>query len=314
MITIEEHRSRERLRELQSLNLDQKIDHALGTLEAFLNAAPDPAISFSGGKDSTVLLHLIRNVLRKDIPAVFVNTGNEYPEIIKFVRSFKNVTILRPRYNLKQIIAKYGFPLISKSYAKMIYELKKGTKCNHVYLMERLPDGTRNKWFLPERFRYLAREEFSCSDKCCNFLKKQPMQKINSITGEMAGESALRKSAWVHSGCNNFAGKHAISKPLSIWTSNDVREYARAYNVRLCPIYDDPRVDRTGCMFCGFGAHLEKYSRFERLKETYPKLYRYFLSLENNGVTYERALNRAGIILPHQPGYQTTIYSKSVQS
>lgn len=65
--------------------------------------------------------------------------------------------------------------------------------------------------------------------------------------------------------------------------------------------------ERTGCMFCGFGAHLEKFSRFEYLMENYPKMYRWFLGLENNGVTYEQALNKCGVILPHQGGFQRSL-------
>jgi hypothetical protein len=63
-------------------------------------------------------------------------------------------------------------------------------------------------------------------------------------------------------------------------------------------------------MVCGFGAHLESFSRFEILKERRPKLYDYFMKIENNGVTYKEALNRCGIILPGQRGYQTNIFAK----
>lgn len=75
------------LRERQSWNLEQKIDHALGTIEAFVNrmgGLDKVYVSFSGGKDSTVLFHLARR-LYPDILGVFSNTGNEYPEIIQFV-------------------------------------------------------------------------------------------------------------------------------------------------------------------------------------------------------------------------------------
>ena len=86
-----------------------------------------------------------------------------------------------------------------------------------------------------------------------------------------------------------------------------MRDYIRMFNVAVCPIYSDYRIERTGCMFCGFGAHLEKFSRFEYLMENYPKMYRWFLGLENNGVTYEQALNKCGVILPHQGGFQRSL-------
>lgn len=77
------------LRERQSWTLEQKIDHALGTIEAFINrmGGKDKVyVSFSAGKDSTVLYHLAR-ILYPDILAVFCNTGNEYPDIVRFVNS-----------------------------------------------------------------------------------------------------------------------------------------------------------------------------------------------------------------------------------
>lgn len=51
----------------------------------------DVYLSFSGGKDSTVLKHIIDN-MGLGIPSVFVNTGLEYPEIQKFAMSQPNVT------------------------------------------------------------------------------------------------------------------------------------------------------------------------------------------------------------------------------
>lgn len=76
------------LKERQAWTLAQKVDHALATIDVFISrmgGIDKVYCSFSGGKDSTVLLHLCR-VLYPDILAVFCSTGNEYPEIIQFVR------------------------------------------------------------------------------------------------------------------------------------------------------------------------------------------------------------------------------------
>lgn len=77
-------------------------------------------MSFSGGKDSTVLLHIARQ-LYPSIPAVFSNTGLEYPEIQKFVKSFDNVDIITPSMNFGQVITTYGYPIIGKEVAEAIY-------------------------------------------------------------------------------------------------------------------------------------------------------------------------------------------------
>ena len=78
------------------------------------------AVSFSGGKDSTVLLHLVRSVY-PDAKAVFSNTGLEYPEIQKHVRSIENVDIVTPEMRFDQVISTYGYPLIGKEVAEAIY-------------------------------------------------------------------------------------------------------------------------------------------------------------------------------------------------
>ena len=297
-------------KELQAGNINQKIDHAIEVIERFCAEVDNPVVSFSGGKDSTVLMHLVRNVMKSDIPAVFVNTGNEYPEIIKFAtKKFGNTTVIRPKTHLKKVVEKYGFPLISKEYSKMIYELRKGSKHSSRYLTGVQLDGKKTSFVLPKKYHFLIDAPFWCSDKCCEYLKKQPTRKYNCITGELGSESQLREKAWLRVGCNAF-GKIKKSKPLSIWTECDIWKYKKLFNIEFCEIYDDYRVDRTGCMFCGFGVTFEKISRFEIVKERYPKIYDYFLKIENSGVTYRDALHAIGVILPDDKGYQRNIFSK----
>lgn len=119
----------------------------------------------------------------------------------------------------------------------------------------------------------------------------------------MACESRLRYTNWLKHGCNAFEAKESLSKPLSFWTEQDILHYIKKYNVPYCPIYGEIVVDseidgqlcltniteqdklkttglnRTGCIFCMFGCHLEKSpNRFQRLKETHPKQYDYCIN------------------------------------
>jgi len=303
------NRTIQQLREMQAWTLYQKIDHSIGAIEKFCRDVDNPVISFSGGKDSTVLMHLVRSVMKKDIPAVFVNTGNEYLEIIKFAtKKFSNTGVIRPKTHLRKIIEKYGFPLISKEYSKMIYELRRGSKHASRYITGFQSEGKPTSFTLPKKYHFLIDAQFSCSHKCCDFLKKSPVAKLNSITGEMSVESFLREKSWLRTGCNSF-GIYSKSKPLSIWTERDIWEYKRLFDIDFCELYDDPRIVRTGCMFCGFGATFEHLSRFEVLKERHPKVYDYFLKIENSGITYCQALNAVGVILPDDTGYQHNIFS-----
>lgn len=161
--------------------------------------------NISGGKDSTVLMHIARNhwMCEYDIKGVFVDTGLEYPEIRQFVKTFDNVEIIRPKMSFVEVIKKNGFDL-------------------------NIPKST----------------------------------------------------------------------PMAFWTEQDVLEYIYKNNLPIAEPYGEvietecqytfdgeqckyatTGCDRTGCMFCAFGAHLEKgKTRFQRLKETHPKQYNYCLN------------------------------------
>jgi 3'-phosphoadenosine 5'-phosphosulfate sulfotransferase (PAPS reductase)/FAD synthetase len=111
----------ERLAELQALPLDRKIQISQARIiEWYQKHDGKVIVSFSGGKDSTALLHLVRT-LYPDVPAVFSNTGLEYPEIQRFVRSFPNVAIVTPKMRFDEVISTYGYPLIGKEVAEAIY-------------------------------------------------------------------------------------------------------------------------------------------------------------------------------------------------
>lgn len=110
-----------RLKELQALPLERKIQITqTRIIEWYQHYNGQVCVSFSGGKDSTVLLHIARQIY-PNIPAVFSNTGLEYPEIQRFVKSFDNVDIVTPSMRFDDVITTYGYPLIGKEVAEAIY-------------------------------------------------------------------------------------------------------------------------------------------------------------------------------------------------
>lgn len=114
---------------MQSLPIERKIEMTAERIDAwYQHYDGNVAVSFSGGKDSRVLLDIARNHWRgyKDIKAVYVDTGLEYPEIRQFVKTFDNVEIIRPKMRFDEVIKKYGYPIISKEVSMILYYARSG--------------------------------------------------------------------------------------------------------------------------------------------------------------------------------------------
>lgn len=296
------------LKLLQQLPLEIKIEKTKQRIiEWYEHYQGNVYISFSGGKDSTVLIHLAREIY-KDIEAVFVDTGLEYNQIRDFVKTFDNVTWLNPKMRFDDVISKYGYPIISKEQSQYIsqYRLAKSQKTKDTRLCG-------NKWGrgkISETHKYLIYAPFLISDMCCNVMKKTPIKIFEKqsgkipIIGTMAEESEQRKSNWLENGCNAFNTKRPISKPLSFWTEQDILQYLLIKKIKYCEVYGDIVQDdtgklkttgqqRTGCVFCGYGAHLEKSpNRYEKLKEIDFKKWDYCMrNVEDNGLGFGKVLD-----------------------
>ena len=114
-------RSIEELHMLQALPLRVKVEKTKQRIKEWVDYYGEDGVyvSFSGGKDSTVLLTIVREMYPK-IPAVFCDTGLEYPEIREFVKGFENVVWLKPKMTFRNVIEKYGYPMISKEVAECV--------------------------------------------------------------------------------------------------------------------------------------------------------------------------------------------------
>ena len=93
------------LHQMQSLPLAAKIRMSEYRIREWVEhyGRDGVYIGYSGGKDSTVLLHLARQ-LYPSLPAVYVDTGLEYPEIRDFVKATPNVVWLRPEMPFTKVI------------------------------------------------------------------------------------------------------------------------------------------------------------------------------------------------------------------
>ena len=316
------------LKQMQSLPLEAKIIMTEQRIRQWFDYWDGMVyVSFSGGKDSTVLKHLVENTPGVcGVPSVFVNTGLEYPEIQKFAMSQPNVITVRPEMRFDEVLKNYGYPVASKEVAGYIREAKH-SKSEKLRTMrtQRLkgeylrPDGKLSEYNCP-KWGFLLEAPFEVSDKCCAVMKKKPLGKYaketgrKGIVGTMAAESRFRRQSWFRYGCNMFdSPTNKLSRPLSFWTNQDILHYIKKYDIPYCSVYGDIRVkqkvdndrvfegqmnlidylgcyeeedqlettgcDRTGCIFCMFGCHLEKEpNRFQRLKETHPRQYNYCIN------------------------------------
>lgn len=256
----------EAARKLQALDLEDKF---LTTIEKIgqweIATRGNWYVSFSGGKDSTVLAYIAAKYLASyrtpphPLHLLFCDTGLEYPEIRKFAMSFPDflqkrfptVTIdfqrRRPRQHFFDVIRSRGYPIISKEVAKRVAEYRAGyktailefngeRKSNNEYL---------NSLYNKEKWKFLTTATFLISAKCCDITKKEPahtFEKGNNkfcMVGTMAEESALRKNRWMRDGCNAFEGARPLSKPMSFWLNQDVLHYIQQEDIPICSVYGD---------------------------------------------------------------------------
>jgi 3'-phosphoadenosine 5'-phosphosulfate sulfotransferase (PAPS reductase)/FAD synthetase len=267
------------LQMMQNMDLGTKVMKSKLRIRQWYNHfTGNVYVAFSGGKDSTVLLDLVRQEF-PDVPAVFVQTGLQYPEVREFVKTVDNVITIKPKMTFKEIIEEHGYPIPTKMQAQYI-EQYRNTGSNKLKKLRWEGEEKYGNYKISEQWKFLVDAPFKISDKCCNYMKKEPLKRYQKETGNkpfigtMATDSGMRKQYALKNGCNAYDGDNPISKPLTIWNENDVWEYIKKYNLDYSSIYD-MEYKRTGCMFCLFGAHLEKPNRFQLMKKTHPKIYNY---------------------------------------
>ena len=240
-----------------------------------------------------------KHIFNYECDRVFGTYGNSLEEIA-FKIAEKDVHELNVRTAM--LIGKYEI-----GWGKNKLENKSGEKSNRF-------SQVRYKFFLDAPFEISNKCCNVMKKKPIHAYERVADKK--PITAQMASESRLRMQKWLQNGCNAFDAKNPISNPMSFWTEQDVLLYIKENNLPIASVYgfivednvgtgevqgqltmsdiqgwedmdlfDAKRLplkttgcSRTGCVFCGFGCHLEKSpNRFERLSITHPKLYDYVM-------------------------------------
>lgn len=246
-------------------------------------------LSFSGGKDSTVLSALLDMACPGNkIPRVYANTGIEYRMILDFVERERErehpweLHIIKPSVPIKPMLEKVGYPFKSKHhahvweiFANIGIEKSDTVSC---YLKLRNPKSgiirfTQNLCPKILTYQFYEKMPFKISSKCCDELKKKPIEKwkkenkkIYGINGIMPAEGGQRTSAkctvFVGDKLKNFQPLVPITKEWEDW-------FIAKYNIEICAIYKEPyNFDRTGCKGCPFAIHLQ--DELDTLEKFFP--------------------------------------------
>lgn len=241
------------------------------------------AISFSGGKDSTVLSALVdMAVPGNTIPRVFADTGIELKMIRDFVvekqKNDGRVVIIKPSVPIKKMLENDGYPFKSKGHSKFLDRYQRIGRCDSVvqYLGER---EDKKPWSsiksCPKKLRYQFNAEFKLriSDKCCIRMKEEPLAnwqkehgKPYAIVGLMREEGGRRDSAT----CLSFRGERLKAfQPMVSITKEWEEWFIKEFEVQICDIYKPPfNFTRTGCKGCPFALKLQ--NELDTLEKFFP--------------------------------------------
>jgi len=272
---------------------EQLILHMISNYDMFTSVS---------GIDSIVMNDIVQKVAKRvnrDVKSVFINTGLEEKSVVKYAKENTDV-IIYPKSNFKEILMKYGYPIISKEQSRYIDNIR-NDNVSDKRKKELLSPYGQTHYRLSDKWRYLLDSDFKISDKCCYYMKKRPSLKYSNKTetypfiGIMADESKTRKDSWVTNGCNIESSK-IKSRPLMIFTKQNILQYIYENDLKypsvygeiylddsdeksIGDIYKTTGVDSTSCIYCGYGKHNDngKPNDFTRLKKEDLKRYEYVI-------------------------------------
>ena len=314
------------LQELINRDWQDKVGLTIAKLmEFYVRTEGNCYLSCSGGADSMVLYDICKKVEQMNgwkFKVVFSDTGLEEPTVRATALSIPEVTVVRPEMSFLEVLTKKGYPLVSKEVSECVVQARRcldnPNRERYIYRLEKIlgtakqKDGSKSL-YNKEKYKPLINAPFRISNECCSIMKKKPLAKVKEkpIIATMTEESENRKTAWLKTGCNSFEGKVA-SRPMSFWTKQDVLNYIKYYDLKMADCYGEvipvdkennptfeeikdhymfSGVQRTGCIFCMFGSHLDTQkggiSRFELLRRTQPQLFDYCMrggKFDNEGL------------------------------
>lgn len=261
------------LYKLWRLPLDEKIKSSTAILDEVFSRHKNPVVYWSGGKDSTVVLHQVLQY-DKNIPVIFNDSLIEFPETYEFIEKLANdwkinLHITKPDTNLWEIGKKYGWPILGKNISSNVERARR--------------TGNFRKQ-LSKLEVDLAKNGLNISTKCSVLLREEPAKKLEKelevdvkIIGLRADESRARVRLWVDHGSHYYVKQYFNKKegmwkasPITIWTDDDIWEYHKKFNIPYARLYD-MGYPRNGCWPCAMAI---RNGQLERLYNNHYELYK----------------------------------------
>lgn len=258
------------LKEKQKLPLDVKIAITEEMIKNLIKVHSRLAVAWSGGKDSTVLLYLVQKFL-PNIDVIWVNTGIEFPECVKFVKELKqawniNLYIAKPKITFWQVVDKFGWPMLGKG--------SNGSYISRANYLER-----KGKVKLAK-----ATRDAQISAACCRLLKEKPSEEILRslgvdcvMVGNLVADSRQRFLIWAQKGEYYYNKKEKRWKawPLAFWTEEDIWQFHELFNIPCSEIYKKGH-RRNGCWPCLMDIRFAD-NKLKALRLSHPKLWKFLI-------------------------------------
>ena len=205
---------------------EERLEFAKANIRISLLSNKNQRVAISGGIDSAVLMHMVRQI--QPVRAVWINTGIEYPETLKYMKSVQDLDVLTPERTYWKIADEFGFP----------------------------EESRKNKQ--PACCRWL--KEYPMRD----FIKAENVDLV--FTGLIASEGQHRRYNYIlRSDYYRHAAWNVMkSTPLILFRKQEIWRYVSENEIPVNPAYEKYDIQRIGCMACtgfkGWAAQMEKTS------------------------------------------------------
>lgn len=267
--------------DIESLSTFQQIDLICERLEAYHIANPKGKLSYSGGRDSNLLFHLIRNVMRKDnnqFEAVYINTKNEFFDIKNhlFEQQKYGFTQREIKENCLLLFDKYGMPLFSKQMSKNI----------HLYLRDNnsITKNETLKKDIINKSNWAYNNNIKCSDRCCYHLKEKHLKDAD-VVGLRIAEKGRRALSKDYDFC---VTNGTLFKPIFDLSDESLKNIEKALAIKTPEIYC--YLQRTGCVFCGYGTKQQLKYKLNYLQIFENNRYKFYVSYFKDYLKFRKLL------------------------